>query len=776
MSRPRFSFRSALGPLVASSLLIWLSGQAFCQASPPPHFHEQVAAAQSGQHKWFGSGKAPASGAAKSNAPAPRGPAVEPQTSRVIHGEKTGRIYHGYSGGRFELPHDRGGLLSFDLWNDMPANGTVVLNYLNLEIGPQKIRIPNYATRNQMVEFYSEFSGSWGAAGINRVTVAVPRGVTSIGFDNQGSATGIEISEARFAEGHHALPNGFKVERVRAPGEPVIGFGRVLQVAGTGRKFYGYSSGVIYLPHQGGGVLRFLLWNDQTPNPGYTVNKLNIGLGDKKLQVEQYATAMDLRNFYDEFPGAWGPAGGSEVRLTIPAGVSEVHLNNTGSSTGIEVSDLVFDSHGSGPPAVGFTAKINRSENPQLVFGRVLSGTATGRKFHGYSSGRVVLPNRLGGTLHFTLWNDQQPGFNAPLNQLNIHAGERSYQVDQYSTSLDLKEFYKEFPDQWGPGGGTGVSVPVPAGVAEVRMDNQGSATGIEISDVTFVTGQASSNIVVRDFVNRATEVLDSFGRVIHGEKSGRVFHGYTSGQVILPNRLGGTLTFTLWNDQQPGFNSALNQLNIHIGDRSHQVDQYTTALDLKEFYREFPEAWGPAGGTGVSIPIPAGISSITLDNQGSATGIEITDAAFITGETSSAAIGITSHVNRTTEVLDSFGRVFHGAKSGRVFHGYTSGQVILPNRLGGVLTFNLWNDHNKNSKKTTNRLNVMVGDREKTQDLTTSRSDLKEFYQETPGEWGPAGGIEVRVQIPAGISKISLNNQGSQTGVELTDLKFVSN
>jgi len=39
--------------------------------------------------------------------------------------------------------------------------------------------------------------------------------------------------------------------------------------------------------------------------------------------------------------------------------------------------------------------------------------------------------------------------------------------------------------------------------------------------------------------------------------------------------------------------------------------------------------------------------------------------------------------------------------------------------------------------------------------------------------QWGPAGGKTVRVAIPAGVAMVDIDNSGSQTGIELSDLRF---
>jgi|GEM_PF-956913 len=409
--------------------------------------------------------------------------------------------------------------------------------------------------------------------------------------------------------------------------EIVPAFPRVLNGAKSGRKYYGYSSGTVVLPNRKGGVLSFIFWNDQRIGFGSTLNKLNIKVGGKAYQVEQYSTSLDHQELYTEAKD-WGPGGGARITLTIPSGVAEVSFDHQGSQTGIEISDLLFEPSSGSSGTIGVTEYVNRSKDILTQFPRVLNGAKSGRKYYGYSSGTVVLPNRKGGVLSFIFWNDQRIGFGSTLNKLNIKVGGKAYQVEQYSTSLDHQELYTEAKD-WGPGGGARITLTIPSGVAEVSFDHQGSQTGIEISDLLFEPSSGSSGTIgVTEYVNRSKDILTQFPRVLNGAKSGRKYYGYSSGTVVLPNRKGGVLSFLLWNDQKTVSGSTLNKLNIKVGSQSHQVEQYSTPVDIKELYKEFND-WGPAGGSKVDIPIPDGISSVTVGNQGSQTGVELSDFHF---------------------------------------------------------------------------------------------------------------------------------------------------
>jgi len=59
---------------------------------------------------------------------------------------------------------------------------------------------------------------------------------------------------------------------------------------------------------------------------------------------------------------------------------------------------------------------------------------------------------------------------------------------------------------------------------------------------------------------------------------------------------------------------------------------------------------------------------------------------------------------------------------------------------------------------------------------LDTTTADRQEFYKEYLNDWGPAGGKDVRVTVPAGTTRVEIGNAGSQTGIELSDLFFIAN
>ncbi len=404
--------------------------------------------------------------------------------SRVLTGTTTGTHYYGYSAGSISLPHNRGGMLTFSLWNDMQINGTAHTNFFNTTLGGSAIKIPSYSTKNQLLEEYKEFKGQWGPAGINRITLGIPPGISSFRFHNGGSATGIELSHLRFTGGYTFLPKGYKNEPVRAPGKPIIQVGRILKGSKTGELFYGYQSGTIFLPHGYGGYLTFKVYNDQQMRCSSFLNKINITAGHLKETFTQYTSSLDLVEDYQEFKNQWGPAGGSRVIIQVPEEVTQVNFNNSGSQSGIEISQVTFTK---GAPLVfSFEERVNRRGAVCKIFGRTLHDSVSGQEFSGYTSGRVLLPNNKGGVLSFNFWNDQNVGTPQTHNQLNITAGAVKLTVKQTTTKEQRNGFYKEFMNQWGPAGGKAVNVKIPAGVTLVEFNHNGSQTGFELSNFIF--------------------------------------------------------------------------------------------------------------------------------------------------------------------------------------------------------------------------------------------------------------------------------------------------
>ncbi len=405
------------------------------------------------------------------------------EVGRVLHGASSGARYYGYTDGNIILPSKNGGTLSFNLWNDTVVNATSFLNYFRTEIEGQRIVIPSYSTSNQIVEEYAEFRGSWGAGGVQRVSLTIPAGVESIRFNNAQSATGIEISDLRFSESAAALPGGYSVATMRDAGPPIVEVGRILSGITSGRKYYGYSSGVIHLPHREGGFLTFRFWNDQNIGHSWTVDKLNLTVGTKKETFTQYSSSLDIEEFYKEFGGSHGAAGGGEVTIQLPEGISRVEFDNAGSTMGLEISDLSFTK--GAPVLMSFREKNKATDRVLVDLGRVFTGASSGRKYYGYDFGSIILPDNKGGSLSFRLWNDHPSGTDSIANTLVMKAGAVVQSFPLTSLLRERAEIYAE-DGGWGPSGGREYTLRIPDGVNVVEISRGPSQTGIELSDLWF--------------------------------------------------------------------------------------------------------------------------------------------------------------------------------------------------------------------------------------------------------------------------------------------------
>lgn len=407
------------------------------------------------------------------------------ETQRVFHGASTGARYYGWTGGVVTLPSKNGGVLSFNLWNDIPLNGTSCLNYFRSDIGGKRILVPSYTTANQIVEPYAE-DRAWGAGGVQRISIGIPAGVGSIQFDAPQSQTGIELSDLRFAEGAAVPPGTFAAEVVRDLGAPVLEVGRIIVGKTTGKKFYGYSSGVIHLPSMAGGFLSFKFWNDQRVGQSWTLNKLNLSAGGRKEIFSQYTTSLDLKEVYKDAEDH-GPAGGGTITIQLPEGISRVEFNNEGSMMGLEITDPVY-AKGS-PVIMSFKEEINATDRVLVDLGRIFTGATTGRKYYGYDGGTIILPSLAGGTLTFRLWNDHPTGTLAIGNTLILKAGSASQSYQSVSLIQDRPELYNE-DKGWGPAGGAEFTFRVPVGAGFIQVSRGMSQTGIELSDLWFAPGR----------------------------------------------------------------------------------------------------------------------------------------------------------------------------------------------------------------------------------------------------------------------------------------------
>ncbi len=410
-----------------------------------------------------------------------------------------------------------------------------------------------------------------------------------------------------------------------------------------------------------------------------------------------------------------------------------------------------------------------------LSAGRIQTGERSGRRYYGYSSVEFSFPHSNGGTLAFTVWNDQHRTRPSTENYVVFIIGDQKFHLHTHSTPLDLKEFYNETRGEWGPAGGSRARIDIPAGTSKLSISNEGSETGIEISDVQFSHQRLGQPVAYEEAVNTGAECFLAFGRTMRGAQSSTNFYGYSGGEIALPNRRGGVLTFRWWNDQHRTRLTTANVLVAQVGESRWLFEQHTTPLDLKEFFVENPNEWGPAGGSEVKLRIPAGVSRVLLSNPGAETGIEISSAQFASGANLGPQFLCNEAVNWSGQAATEFGRIQTGQSSGRKFYGYSGGAIGLPHRRGGRLRFTVWNDQHRTRPTTLNFIRYTYGAVRASVSLRTTSADLKEFYAETPNEWGPAGGRVVELDIPAGIGRVTLGNEGSETGIEISDIQYLS-
>lgn len=408
-----------------------------------------------------------------------------------------------------------------------------------------------------------------------------------------------------------------------------------------------------------------------------------------------------------------------------------------------------------------------------IEVGRVLRGSRTGAKYYGFAYGTIILPSAKGGILAFNLWNDTPMGGTSVLNYFVTEIAGQKITIESYATRNQILEPYAEEPG-WGAGGIQRVRLAIPPGVDRIQFNSQGSETGIEISELKFFEGLAlPSGAYAADQVRSPGEPVVEVGRILTGKNTGRKFYGFADGIIHLPHAKGGYLSFKFWNDQAAGHNWVLNTLNLTIGTRKETIRQYSTSMDLEEFFREFDNQYGPGGGGEVSIQLPEGIRRIQFNNAGSMTGLELSDIQFSSGLP--VAVSFKPREKVSSRVLIDMGRIFTGKTTGRKYYGYSSGTVILPDNKGGTLYFTLWNDHPGDAPLITNSLVVKAGDRSETFRNTSTNKEKLEVFAEEQG-WGPSGGRQYSFQVPSGVGLVELRQGQSETGIELSDLRFSGN
>jgi hypothetical protein len=287
--------------------------------------------------------------------------------------------------------------------------------------------------------------------------------------------------------------------------------------------------------------------------------------------------------------------------------------------------------------------------------------------------------------------------------------------------------------------------------------------------------GFSGGPVVYRQAVNTTQECQMGFGRTLRGARSNQNFYGYSGGEISLPNRRGGMLTFRYWNDQNRGRGSTSNNLVVQIDEQSYFFRQYSTPLDLEEFYTDMPNEWGPAGGSLVRLQVPPGIGRVQVSNPGSEAGIELSEVHFATGAVLGHDFVYEEHVNWTDRTFNTFGRTLTGQRSGKKFFGYSGGTIFLPHRKGGRLSFTVWNDQNRSNPAARNFVRYNYANLRVAAVVKSTNSALSEFYAEMPNEWGPGGGRALDLDIPPGVSHVDLGNEGSETGVEISDIVFRS-
>ena len=410
---------------------------------------------------------------------------VKLEFPRTLHGEKTGKKYHGYTSGTVLLPHKEGGVLRFVFYNDQRTNNTTILNRLNIHVGEQLYNVEQYTTRLDLKEIYREYPKEWGPGGGTIIKLHIPKGIGEISFDRAKSQSGVELADFKF-ESVPVKKAGIKVEPyINRANQVLMDFPRTLHGQKTGKKYYGYTSGKVILPHREGGVLKFTFYNDQRTDNTTTLNRLNIHFGEQQYPVEQYTTRLDLKEVYKEFVKDWGPGGGTQITLHIPKGITEIRYDNSKSYSGVELTDFKFESITVKKAGIKVEPYINRKNQVLMEFPRILHGQKTQKKYYGYTSGTIFLPNRKGGTLSCLLWNDQNTQIQEVTNMLNIYAGSNKASFTLKSTPNMRIERYKEIPD-WGPAGGIPVSIKIPESISKITLDNKGSRTGIELSGCHF--------------------------------------------------------------------------------------------------------------------------------------------------------------------------------------------------------------------------------------------------------------------------------------------------
>jgi len=260
---------------------------------------------------------------------------------RVMTGARTGTLYYSSKRGLIILPHAKGGMLSFDLWNTLTGDDHATVTSFTATVGDKRIHIQNYANRRHIRERYAELS-NLAAAGLYRITLAVPPGTARVPFSGAGSKTGCALSDVSFSETHHPLPLGYERRMVRSAGAVHIAARRAYTGTESGRRYYGGSEGTLFMPHDKGGRIGVTLWVSHPAAVSSCVASLVFHVGDTIKTVNHSTSHADRREWYRHLREEMGPAGGMTITIAIPKGVHRVDYRNDSPGTECVISDVTF--------------------------------------------------------------------------------------------------------------------------------------------------------------------------------------------------------------------------------------------------------------------------------------------------------------------------------------------------------------------------------------------------------------------------------------------------
>jgi len=257
----------------------------------------------------------------------------------VMTGARTGTLYYASKRGLIILPHSKGGMLSFDLWNTLTSDNHATVTVFTASVGDGRICVRNYANRRHIREQYMELT-DLAVAGLYRLTLAVPPGVTRVSFSGAGSKTGCALSDVSFSETYRPLPVGYERRMVRSAGTVLIAAHQKYIGAESGRRYLGGVKGTLFMPHDEGGRIRFTLWNSHPAGISSCRYTLTLHVGGKKQTVRHATTEADRREWYRDYREKVGPAGGTVMTVTVPKGVYRIDYKNNAPGTECVIADV----------------------------------------------------------------------------------------------------------------------------------------------------------------------------------------------------------------------------------------------------------------------------------------------------------------------------------------------------------------------------------------------------------------------------------------------------